>query len=78
MDSQMQQVESNLAGIGRKCDYRVVERSRENSANLKKAGRQEQDKKLEVMARVKVLKGALEAVSRIVRKGGNALGRRRY
>jgi hypothetical protein len=74
MDSQMQQVESNLAGIGRKCDYRVVERSRENSANLKKAGRQEQDKKLEVMARVKVLKGALEAVSRIVRKGGNALG----
>jgi hypothetical protein len=74
MDSQMQQVEGNLAGIGRKCDYRVVERSRENSASLKKAGRQEQDKKLEVMARVKVLKGALEAVSRIVRKGGNALG----
>ena len=74
MDSQMQQVEGNLAGIGRKCDYRVVERSRENSANLKISGRQEQDKKLEVMARVKVLKGALEAVSRIVRKGGNALG----
>ncbi|KAM0710785.1 hypothetical protein Q7P35_001523 [Cladosporium inversicolor] len=74
MDSQMQQVEGNLAGIGRKCDYRVVERSRENSASLEKAGRQDQDKKLEVMARVKVLKGALEAVSRIVRKGGNALG----
>jgi hypothetical protein len=74
MDSQMQRVEGNLAGIGRKCDYRVVERSRETSASLKKAGRQEQDKKLEVMARVKVLKGALEAVSRIVRKGGNALG----
>ena len=74
MDSQMQQVEGNLAGIGRRCDYRVVERSRENSASLKKAGRQDQDKKLEVMARVKVLKGALEAVSRIVRKGGNALG----
>lgn len=74
MDSQMQRVEGNLAGIGRKCDYRVVERSRENSANLKNLGRQEQDKKLEVMARVKVLKGALEAVGRIVRKGGNALG----
>ena len=74
MDSQMQRVEGNLAGIGRKCDYRVVERSRENSANLKNSGRQEQDNKLEVMARVKVLKGALEAVSRIVRKGGNALG----
>ncbi|GAB7327013.1 hypothetical protein MBLNU13_g10955t1 [Cladosporium sp. NU13] len=74
MDSQMQRVEGNLAGIGRKCDYRVVERSRENSANLTKSGRQEQDKKLEVMARVKVLKGALEAVSRIVRKGGDALG----
>jgi hypothetical protein len=74
MDEQMQRVESNLAGIGRKCDYRVVERSRANSASLKEAGRQEQDKRLEVMARVKVLKGALEAVSRIVRKGGNALG----
>jgi hypothetical protein len=74
MDNQMQLVEGNLAGIGRKCDYRVVERSRENSTSLKKAGRQEQDKKLEVMARVKVLKGALEAVGRIVRKGGNALG----
>lgn len=74
MDSQMQSVEGNLAGIGRRCDYRVVERSRENSAGLKKAGRQGEDKKLEVMARVKVLKGALEAVSRIVRKGGNALG----
>lgn len=74
MDSQMQRVVGNLAGIGRKCDYRVVERSRENSAGLKKSGRHEQDKKLEVMARVKVLKGALEAVGRIVRKGGNALG----
>ena len=74
MDSQMQRVEGNLAGIGRKCDYRVVERSRDNSANLKKPGRQEHDKKLEVMDRVKVLKGALEAVGRIVRKGGNALG----
>jgi hypothetical protein len=74
MDSQMQSVEGNLAGIGRRCDYRVVERSRENSASLKKAGRQGEDKKLEVMARVKVLKGALEAVNRIVRKGGNALG----
>ena len=74
MDSQMQRVEGNLAGIGRKCDYRAVEKSRENSASLKKAGRQEQDKRLEVMARVKVLKGALEAVSRIVRKAGNALG----
>lgn len=74
MDGQMQSVEGNLAGIGRRCDYRVVERSRENSASLKKAGRQEEDKKLDVMARVKVLKGALEAVSRIVRKGGNALG----
>lgn len=74
MDSQMQSVEGNLAGIGRRCGYRVIERSRENSAGLKKVGRQGEDKKLEVMARVKVLKGALEAVSRIVRKGGNALG----
>lgn len=74
MDSQMQRVEGNLAGIGRRCDYRVIERSSENSTNLKKEGRQEEDKKLETTARVKVLKNALEAVSRIVKKGGNALG----
>ena len=74
MDGQMQLVEGNLAGIGRRCDYRVVERSRTNLGRLGKAGGQEEEKGLETMARVKVLKGALEAVSRIVRKGGNALG----
>jgi hypothetical protein len=74
MDGQMQRAEGNLAGIGRRCDYRVVERTRENSAGLKRAGRQAEDKNLEIMARVKVLKSALEAVSRIVRKGGNTLG----
>jgi hypothetical protein len=74
MDGQMQLVEGNLAGIGRKCDYRVVERSRNNLGRLGKSGGQEEEKRLEIMARVKVLKGALEAVIKIVRKGGNALG----
>jgi len=74
MDGQMQLVEGNLAGIGRRCDYRVVERSRANLGRLGKAGGQEEEKRLKGMARVKVLKGALEAVVRIVRKGGNVLG----
>jgi hypothetical protein len=74
MDGQVQRVEGNLAGIGRRCDYRVVERSRNNLGRLGKSGGQDEEKRLEAMARVKVLKGALEAVGRIVRKGGNALG----
>lgn len=74
MDGQMQHVERNLASIGRRCDYRVVERSRQNLGGLAKVGGQEEEKRLEIMARVKVLKGALEAVGRIVGKGGNALG----
>ena len=74
MDGQMQLAEGNLAGIGRRCDYRVVERSRNNLGRLGKSGGQEEEKRLETMARVKVLKGALEAVIKIVRKGGNALG----
>jgi hypothetical protein len=74
MDGQMQLVEENLAGIGRRCDYRVVERSRNNLGRLGKSGGQEEEKRLEIMARVKVLKSALEAVIKIVRKGGNALG----
>jgi hypothetical protein len=74
MDGQMQRVEGNLAGIGRRCDYRVVERSRTNLGRLGKSGGNEEERRLEIIARVKVLKGALEAVGRIVRKGGNALG----
>lgn len=74
MDGQMQLVEGNLAGIGRRCDYRVVERSRTNLGRLGKSGGQEEEKRLETMARLKVLKGALEAVSKIVRNGGNSLG----
>ncbi|KAM0713637.1 hypothetical protein Q7P37_010599 [Cladosporium fusiforme] len=74
MDGQMQSVEGNLAGIGRRCDYRVVERGRENLGRLRNAGRQQEEQKLEVAARVKVLKGALETVGRIIRKGGNTLG----
>lgn len=74
MDGQMESVEGNLAGIGRKCDYRVVERGRENLTRLRKVGRQDDERKLETVARVKVLKGALETVGRIIRRGGNALG----
>jgi hypothetical protein len=74
MDGQMQLVEGNLAGIGRRCDYRVVERSRTNLGRLEKSGGHEEEKRLETIARVRVLRGALEAVGRIVRKGGNALG----
>lgn len=74
MDGQMQNVERNLASIGRRCDYRVVERSRQNLGGLAKARGEGQENKLEVMARVKVLKGALDAVGRVVRKGGNTLG----
>jgi hypothetical protein len=74
MDGQMQLVEGNLAGIGRRCDYRMVERSRNNLGRLGESGGQEEEKRLEIMARVKVLKGALEAVGRIIRRGGNALG----
>lgn len=74
MDGQMESVEGNLAGIGRKCDYRVVERGRENLTKLRKVGRQDDERKLETVARVKVLKGALETVGRIIRRGGNALG----
>lgn len=74
MDVQIQLVESNLTSIGRRCDYRVVECGRENLAGLRKvAGRRVEEGKLEGMARVKVLKGALEAVGRVVRKGGDAL-----
>lgn len=74
MDGQMQSVEGNLAGIGRRCDYRVVERGRENLGRLRTVGGQDEKSKLEMVARVKVLKGALETVGRIIRKGGNALG----
>lgn len=74
MDGQMELVESNLADIGRRCNYRAVERGRGNLGGLKKAGEHEKYGKLEVMAKVKVLKGALDAVGRMIRKGGNALG----
>lgn len=72
MDSQMQLVESNLTGIGRKCDYRLVERGSNQLAGLKKAGKRGETDRLAVTARVKVLKGALDAVERVVRKRGDA------
>lgn len=74
MDGQMSLVEGNLSDIGRRCDYRIVERGRGNLDGLRKAGRKEEEGKLEVTAKVKVLTGALDAVARLVRKRGNALG----
>lgn len=72
MDTQMQLVESNLTGIGRKCDYRWVERETSSLAGLKKAGKRGEAAKLAIAAKVKVLTGALDAVERIVRKRGDA------
>ncbi|KAL1582610.1 hypothetical protein WHR41_08550 [Cladosporium halotolerans] len=74
MDGQMSLVEGNLSDIGRRCDYRIVERGRGNLDGLRKAGRKEEESKLEVTAQVKMLTGALDAVARLVRKRGNALG----
>lgn len=74
MDGQMSLAEGTLSDIGRRCDYRIVERGRGNLDGLRKAGRKEEEGKLEVTARVKVLTGALDAVTRLVRKRGNALG----
>jgi hypothetical protein len=73
MDSQIRLVESNLTGIGRKCDYRVFDKAKGNLEGMRRAGREGRDRKMESMARLKVLKGMLDAVSRVVRKDGDAL-----
>nr|OQO23060.1 hypothetical protein B0A51_08414 [Rachicladosporium sp. CCFEE 5018] len=71
MESQIRIVEGNLGKIGRGCDSRIVTG---RSGGERWGGRGERERgRLEAIARVKVAKGGIMAVGRIVRRGGDAL-----
>ncbi|KAK6439671.1 hypothetical protein LTR95_004113 [Oleoguttula sp. CCFEE 5521] len=71
METQIRTVESNLGKIGRGCDSRIV--TGRIGGERWDGGRDREWGRLETIARVKVAKGGIEAVGRIVRRGGNAL-----
>ncbi|OQN98724.1 hypothetical protein B0A48_15390 [Cryoendolithus antarcticus] len=71
METQIRTVESNLGNIGRGCDSRIV--TGRIGGERWDEGRDGERGRLERIARVKVAKGGIEAVGRIVRRGGNAL-----
>jgi hypothetical protein len=73
MDQQMENVESNLGDIGRRCNARTVERILENGAQMRKSLNARDEDKHAAMAQTKVLQSALAMVLRIVKGGGDAL-----
>nr|OQO27929.1 hypothetical protein B0A51_04275 [Rachicladosporium sp. CCFEE 5018] len=71
METQIRVVEGNLGRIGTGCDSRLVSG---RSGGEGWGGREEKERgRLENIARVKVAKGGIEAVGRIVRRGGDSL-----
>ncbi|KAK6440908.1 hypothetical protein LTR95_002864 [Oleoguttula sp. CCFEE 5521] len=70
METQIRVVEGNLGKIGRGCDSRIVTGRREE----RWCGGGDREKgQLEAIARLKVAKGGIEAVGKLVRRGGDAL-----
>lgn len=74
MDGQIQQAETYMSDIGRKCNARALERIADNHARMMNArAGQAEKRRCRVVAQTKVLQNALAVTGRIIRSGGDAL-----
>lgn len=75
MDGQIQQAETYMSDIGRKCNARALERIADNHARMKsaRAGQEGQQRRNRVVAQTKVLQNSLAVTARLMRSGGDAL-----
>ncbi|USW49523.1 Putative oligomeric Golgi complex subunit 1 protein [Septoria linicola] len=73
MDEQIQNVELNMADIGRKCNTRKLETIGENYASMKRERGKGDEQRLVRIAQTKVLQNAISVTLRTIKSGGDAL-----
>ncbi|KAL9602832.1 MAG: hypothetical protein Q9219_001527 [cf. Caloplaca sp. 3 TL-2023] len=73
MDLQMQEIESYLGGLGKKCNSKILDRKGANAKAWNSETKSRENERYTLASQMAVLRGCPEVISRLLKSGGSVL-----